>query len=294
MSMRKQFTTTMTELEEQDDRVIVLLNDIGVWAFRFLKEKYPDRVHNLGILEQASIGVAAGLSMTGFVPVFHTIAPFIVSRAYEQLKDDFGYQNINGNFVSIGASFDYSGLGTTHYCPEDVGALMQIPNMQILLPGTAREEDLLIKATYQNGKPTYTRLSEFSNGHDYPVQFGKAQVIKTGQKGTVIAVGTMLDKAIEATREHDVTLLYYTTIVPFDKKTLRETSQTKKFLVCEPYYTGALARSVVETFPDESLMMDFVGIPHQVISTYGTVAENERELHMTAKDIQDKLRKMGM
>lgn len=101
IGMRQQFTKTMTDLEHADDRVILLLNDIGVWAFRHLKAEYPNRVHNLGIMEQASVSMAAGFSMVGYVPFFHTIAPFIVERAYEQLKDDFGYQNINGNFVSV-------------------------------------------------------------------------------------------------------------------------------------------------------------------------------------------------
>ena len=62
MNMRQQLTATVTTLEERDERVVLLLNDIGVWAFRHLKAAYPDRVHNLGILEQASIGVSAGLA----------------------------------------------------------------------------------------------------------------------------------------------------------------------------------------------------------------------------------------
>ena len=75
MGMRQQFTETMQYLSDKDERVITLLNDIGVFAFRNIKAKYPNRMHNLGIMEQASIGIAAGLSLTGYVPVFHTIAP---------------------------------------------------------------------------------------------------------------------------------------------------------------------------------------------------------------------------
>lgn len=293
-TMRQQLTATITDLEHKDERVIALLNDIGVYAFRFLKEEYPNRVHNLGIMEQASIGIAAGLSMVGYVPFFHTIAPFIVERGYEQLKNDFGYQNINGNFVSVGASFDYSGLGMTHYCPGDVGALMQIPNMQIVLPGTAEEEDSLIKESYDNGTPTYFRLSEHFNAVAQEVSFGKAVVMKEGAQGTVIAVGTMLDKVMEATREHDVTVLYYTTLRPFDHETLRKTTKRKAVLICEPYYYGALASTVLDTFAGEPVQIRHVGIPHEILKTYGTVEEYEKYLHMTAVDIKEKLVVMGM
>ena len=293
-TMRQQLTTTITDLEHKDERVITLLNDIGVYAFRFLKEEYPNRVHNLGIMEQASIGIAAGLSMVGYVPFFHTIAPFIVERGYEQLKNDFGYQNINGNFVSVGASFDYSGLGMTHYCPGDVGALMQIPNMQIVLPGTAEEEDRLIKDFYDNGCPTYFRLSENSNAVTQDVAFGKPAVMKEGNKGTVIAVGTMLDKVMEATKEHDVTVLYYTTLRPFDSDVLHQTTKRRAVLICEPYYYGVLASTVLDIFAGEAVQIDHVGIPHEILKTYGTVKDYEKYLHMTASDIKAKLITMGM
>ena len=292
ISMRQQFTKTMEYLENHDERVILLLNDIGVWAFRNLKEQYPNRVHNLGILEQASIGVAAGLSLVGFIPFFHTIAPFIVERGYEQLKDDFGYQNINGNFVSVGASFDYSGLGTTHYCPGDVGALMQIPNIQIILPGTAFEEDMLIKSAYNNESPTYYRLSEQSNTDEQEVIFGRANVIKRGTKATVIAVGTMLDKVINATKDLDITILYYTTIKPFDLDTLIKVAPNEKILLCEPYYYGALTNEILKAFSGKSVNIDFVGVPHEILHTYGSVKENEKYLGMTEKEIRSKLSKL--
>lgn len=288
MNMRQQFTATVTSLEERDERVVLLLNDIGVWAFRHLKAAYPNRVHNLGILEQASIGVSAGLALTGYIPIFHTIAPFIVERGYEQLKDDFGYQNLNGNFVSVGASFDYSALGMTHYCPGDVGALMQIPNMQIVLPGTAKEMDCLMTQAYDNGSPTYFRLSESSNVMEHEVLFGRAVVVKQGAKATVLAVGTMLSPVMEAVADLDVTVLYYTTVRPFDRETLVQNMPTNKILLCEPYYSGALATEIIMTYHDNPVRMNFVGLSCEVPKTYGTVQENMAVFGMDAKSIREK------
>lgn len=292
ISMRQQFTASMQYLSDQDERVITLLNDIGVYAFRHLKEKYPTRVHNIGIMEQASIGIAAGLSMVGYVPVFHTIAPFIVERGYEQLKDDFGYQNINGNFVSVGASYDYSGLGTTHYCPGDVGALLQIPNMQIVVPGTANEFHMLLCDAYDNGKPTYYRLSEHSNAVTEKVVFGKANVLKLGSKATVIAIGTMLDPVLEAAEGIDVTVLYYTTIAPFDGDTLSSATMSKKFLLCEPYYYGVITSKIVDALPNMPLQIMYAGVPHREISCYGTKKEIDELFHLTAHGVREKLQKL--
>ena len=288
MNMRQQLTATVTTLEERDERVVLLLNDIGVWAFRHLKAAYPNRVHNLGILEQASIGVSAGLALTGYIPIFHTIAPFIVERGYEQLKDDFGYQNLNGNFVSVGGSFDYSALGMTHYCPGDVGALMQIPNMQIVLPGTAKEMDRLMTEVYDNGSPTYFRLSESSNTMEHDVSFARAIVVKQGTKATIVAVGTMLSAVMEAVADLDVTVLYYTTIRPFDRDTLLRNLPTNKILLCEPYYTGALTTEIVMTCHDQPVHLDFVGMSCEVPKTYGTVQENLAAFGMDAKSIREK------
>ena len=292
IGMRQQFLKTMTDLEHQNENVIVLLNDIGVWAFRHLKAEYPNRVHNLGIMEQASIGIAAGLSMTGYIPFFHTIAPFIVERGYEQLKDDFGYQNINGNFVSVGASFDYSKMGMTHNCPAEVGALMQIPNMQIVLPGTALEEDTLIKSAYNNGSPTYFRLAEKSNSEDHEVTFGKATVIRRGSQATVIAVGNMLESVLQAVQDKDVTILYYTTLRPFDRKTLFETAPNEKILLCEPYYSGALLYDILQTFECKQLQIEMVGMAHEAIHTYGSYEDNLRYFNMTAEVIAEKLNRL--
>ena len=102
---------------------------------RVCSKKHPLRAHNIGILEQSTIGLAAGLSLAGHFPIVHTIAPFLVERAYEQIKIDLGYQQLGSNLVSVGGSYDYAGLGCTHHCPADVGILNKIPGIEIIVPG---------------------------------------------------------------------------------------------------------------------------------------------------------------
>ena len=145
--MRKQFIKTIKDILYTDEKTVLLLGDIGVFGFREELKSIPSRAYNIGILEQSTIGIAAGMAKGGLVPFVHTIAPFIVERALEQLKVDFGYQGLNGNFISVGASYDYAALGCTHHCPADILLMTTIPNMEIVIPGTAVELDSLIKET---------------------------------------------------------------------------------------------------------------------------------------------------
>ena len=182
--MRKQFTKTLKDILYSDEKTVLLLGDIGVYGFTDELNKIPERAYNIGILEQTTIGLAAGMANSGLIPFVHTIAPFIVERALEQLKLDFGYQELNGNFISVGGSYDFTGLGCTHHCPGDMALLLTIPKMEILIPGNGMEFDTLIKHTYNSGNPTYTRISENNHSQNISVKFGHANVITTGSKAS--------------------------------------------------------------------------------------------------------------
>jgi transketolase len=90
-------------------------------------------------MEQSMIGVASGLSKAGFIPFVHSIAPFITERCYEQLKLNLGYENINVFVVSVGGSYDYTGLGSTHHCPNDLRIVSSIPNFKTYCPGNSKD-----------------------------------------------------------------------------------------------------------------------------------------------------------
>ena len=292
ISMRQQFIESTHDIMRCDKRVVCLLNDIGVWGFRNVKSDFPDRIYNMGILEQGTTSIAAGLSLVNMIPVFYTIAPFIVERAYEQLKDDFSYQCINGNFVSVGASFDYSKLGMTHYCPGDIGAILQLPNFEIMVPGTSEEFDYLYRARYESEVPSYYRLSEKQNSVSQTVEYGKLKVIKEGSDATVLVVGNMLDSVVEAADGLNVTIAYCTTIRPFDIETLKAVSHNNKFLICEPYYSGAISQLILEGYQNEYVMISEVGIPKTVLNTYGTYDEIIGEYDMDSEGIKQRILKL--
>lgn len=292
MNMRTQFVQTVESLLGVDSRLVLLLGDIGVYGFRKAFASFPDRVYNIGILEQATVSLASGLASTGLIPVFHTIAPFIVERCLEQLKVDFCYQRIGGNFVSVGASYDYAALGCTHHCPSDIGILQNLPGMEIVVPGTAGEFDRLFRQAYADGHPTYFRLSERENPVDRSVIFGKADVIRSGKRATVVAVGTALGPVLEATGDMDVSVLYYTTVAPFDADNLMEHCFTPKILLVEPYYSGGLAGEICAAFCARPIALDCIGVPRRFLTDYGITEEHDEVIGFTAGMIQSRLEKL--
>ncbi|MSU55029.1 MAG: hypothetical protein EXS46_00640 [Candidatus Taylorbacteria bacterium] len=292
MNMRQQLIVTVESLLEKDERLVTLLCDIGIFGFRKAFENFPKRIYNVGILEQSTVSLAAGLALTGKIPVIHTIAPFLIERSLEQLKDDFGYQKLGGNFVSIGASYDYAALGCTHHCPGDIGILKQIPGMEIVVPGTAGEFDILFKESYANGHPTYFRLSEKENTESLPVKFGKAHLIRKGKSATVVAVGPILKSVLEACLNEDVTILYYTTLEPFDHETLRNNCPSGKVLLCEPYYEGGLTNEIINSLKPQAASIDTVGVPRKFLTNYGKSDEHDEQIGLTASSIRNRLHKL--
>ena len=83
--MRNVFVDEVSKLLRQDEKTVLLLGDIGVYGFREVFQEFPNRVHNVGILEQSMISMAGGLASEGLFPIVHTIAPFMTLRALEQI-----------------------------------------------------------------------------------------------------------------------------------------------------------------------------------------------------------------
>jgi len=286
--MRKQLVNSVHQLLDDNKDTILLLGDIGIFGFKKSFEDYPNRVYNIGILEQSMISLASGLSSVGFIPIIHTIAPFLVERALEQLKIDFGYQGLNGNFISVGASYDYSSLGGTHHCPGDIQQLLTIPNMEIIIPGSSEELNSLLLQGYNNGNPTYYRLSEFENEESHDVILGQGNLIKKGTLATIICVGNMLTNVIDATNKLDVTILYYTSINPFDEKLLIN-NFSENIIIIEPYYEGGLNYIVNKILVGKKYKLTNIGVPHNFLNNYGSKIEQDEKLGLNSKNLRKRI-----
>jgi len=282
--MRKQFIKSLKNILYNDEKTVLLLGDIGVYGFRDELKNLPDRVYNIGILEQSTISLSSGMSHSGLIPFVHTIAPFMVERALEQIKDDFGYQNLTGNFVSIGNSYDFSALGCTHHCPGDVHILLSIPNIKIFVPGTSLEFEKLLNENYNNGT-NYYRLSDYENKNSYE----NGTILKRGKDATVICFGNKLTEVMEATLDLDVNVLYYNTISPFDSKLLHS-CYNKNIIIVEPFYEGTVNYLITSALKNKYFCIHNIGVPRKFLTNYGSKKEHDVFLELDSFGINKKIK----
>jgi len=277
--MRAAFGATAADLVDNDDRVAVVLAEISTEYFADALRRHPTRVVNIGIMEQAMVGVAAGFAMEGFHPIAHSLSPFMAERPYEQLKLDFGYQGLGGTFVGVGGSYDYAAEGATHHAPADASLMLAIPGMEVLVPGHGDEVDRLLRATYANGRPTYLRASVATNADALDVAPGRIEVVRRGADATVLAFGPMLDRVLAASEGLDVNVAYATSLEPFDHEGLRMIAgASPHVLVVEPFYQGTSAPVLAETFRGAPAALAFIGVPRAFIHSYGTSADLDADV----------------
>ncbi len=264
--MRKDFKNTVLDLAGKDERLVVIIGDISHFLFNDFQSKFPDRFYNMGICENTLISVGAGLSSQGFFPFIHTIAPFITERSLEQIKLDMCYNRFGGNIVSTGASFDYAWDGATHHCYTDLAILRLLPEMEVIQPGSVKELDLLMRSQYNNGKPTYFRLSDHPHTMDLPVNFGQGVVIKdSGAPLTVMTAGPILANVMEACQSLDVNLVYFHTLKPIDRDLIGRFRNTRILVIHDAF---GLYEAICEV---PNLSVSYHGMPDQFCVWYGGV-----------------------
>jgi transketolase len=294
--MRPQIAATLSELFEADDRLAIVLAEISTDLFRGPRRLDPARAVNVGIMEATMVGVAAGFAMEGFHPVAHTIGPFMAERPFEQLKLDFGYQGLEGTFVSVGGSYDYGAEGGTHHAPGDVGVMATIPDMEILAPGTAAEADRLVRAIYANGRASYLRASTAQNDVAFEVEPGRLEVARSASQRdapVVVAFGPVLSRTLEATEGLDLTVVYATSVVPFDAPGLAAIIGDHPHLIAvEPWYEGTVTGALAAAVRHLPSRVDAIGVPRRFLRDYGTAAEHDRANGLDATGIGVRLRAM--
>jgi transketolase len=288
--MRREACAAAVDLFRRDESVAIVLAEISTDLFAPAFAHAPSRAINVGIMEQAMVGVAAGFALEGFRPIMHTIAPFIAERAHEQVKLDFGYQRLDGLFVTTGASYDYGTSGMTHHSPGDVASMSTVPGMRVFVPGTATEAATLVREWHARPGLAYLRTSAVENAVTRELAAGGLTVVREGSAATVVAVGPMLDRVLAAVDGQDVTVLYATTVFPLDRATLREhAAPSAGVVLVEPTYEGTTTAEVVGAFADRPVRVLSIGVPRAACHTYGTVAELDEESRLDGRSIEQRI-----
>ena len=269
--MRSVFAETASALLGEDPLTAIVLAEISADMFAKAMARHPDRVLNVGIREQLMVSVAGGLALSGMRPIVHTYAPFLVERAYEQVKLDLGHQGVGAVLVSIGASYDAATAGRTHQAPEDVALMDSVPGMSVLVPGHPDEVPGLLRSAVSGlaSGSSYLRLSSGHNAAARPVS-RSLQVVRSGRRGVVVAVGPMLSPVLSAVEDLDVTVAYATTVRPFDAAGLVSLEGASGAVVLvEPYLAGTSAFAVSAALASRPHRLLSLGVPRTELRRYG-------------------------
>lgn len=131
---RKDIINRIVPFAKKDKRIILLVCDMGFGVVDKFKKEFPDRIFNTGIMEQGTVGIAAGMSMAGLIPIVYSIVNFLAFRALEQIRNDVVLQKLNVKFIATGVNNYFKFLGKSHCCAQDDRQIMELINMKVYDP----------------------------------------------------------------------------------------------------------------------------------------------------------------
>ena len=275
--MRKTFPQVTEILMKKNKKIFCLLGDIGIFSFRNVFKKHKNRILNMSTMEQSMIGFAAGLSKAGFIPIIHTITPFLVLRALDQIKIDFVYNKLACNIVSVGASNDYTKLGTTHHCFEDINILSNYEDINLFIPSNEKEFKHLYKKHYNNNQINYFRLSEKKFYLDIQ---RNGFIKKNNKKSLLIIVGNSFNN--KDIKKNNIDIYYVNKISK--KMNFKFLSRYNKIMIIEPYFGNVLERRIKNSIKKE-IYISTLSYEQTIIHKYGNKIEQDRYLKFDKRNI---------
>jgi transketolase len=259
--LRTAFIQALNELADRDDRVCLVVGDLGYSVIEDFANKHPKQFVNAGVSEQNMIGLAVGMALTGKIVFTYSIGNFGTLRCLEQIRNDVCYHRANVKVVAVGGGLAYGNLGVTHHASEDVAIMRSLPNMTVVAPGDPIEARLATRAVVALDGPAYLRLGKAGEPvvHEQEPAFelGRAIKLREGSDVTLIASGGMLataDKVARRLAEHDlgVRLLSMHTIKPLDRgAVMRAATETRYVFTLEEHSVeGGLGGAVAEVMAE--------------------------------------------
>jgi transketolase len=266
--LRAVFVESLQQLMDENEKVIAIEADLGAASgFSKIGKSHRSQFINIGIAEANMIGVAAGLSMTGFIPFVHSFAPFAVRKGYDQLYLSCGY---SGNTINIYGSDPGVCSGTnggTHTTFEDIALMRAIPGTMIFDPADPVQLKWLIREVSGMSGIHYIRVNRkavpciYEEGSSFEI--GKGNIIFDGKDVLLIAMGETLYPAYEAALELNregigVEVIDMFTVKPLDRELIRNELRGKKLIVTFENHstTGGLGSAIAELLAE-----DGIGVP---------------------------------
>jgi len=291
--MRTAFINQLTLEARKDEKIFLIVGDLGFSVVEPFAAEFPNRFLNAGVAEQNMTGIAAGLAMEGYTVFTYSIGNFPTLRCMEQVRYDVCYHNLNVKIVAVGGGYAYGSLGASHHATEDLGMLRTIPNLTVCAPGDPLETKALTSFLAREKGPAYLRLGKAGEPvvHEKldSIIKGAGLSLKDGKDVAVLSTGAMLKYACDFIRNHQLEygLFSFPFIKPIDSVLIKNISnQYRQIITIEEHQRDAgFGSAVLEALHDllekggiSSLpTIKRIAIPNKFIGVAGT-QEYLREL----------------
>ena len=200
--MRDDFVQSLRDIRSINPDLMLLTADLGFGIFEEFEQEFPNSFLNVGVCEQAMIGVASGLALSGR-PVFtYSIGNFAFMRCLEQIRNDAAYHDLNVNIVASGGGFSYGQLGMSHHATEDLAIMRALPNVEVYAPCTPQEASVITSLITERPGVAYLRLDKsWATDPSSIFELGALRKFSDGEKVAIIGIGGIVSEAIEAGKE---------------------------------------------------------------------------------------------
>lgn len=158
-NFRKDIVNSLVPYFRKDPRYYLLVCDMGFGVIDKMREEFPKRIINCGIMEQGTVGIASGMSISGLVPIVYSIVNFLAFRALEQVRNDVILQKLNVKFIATGVNDYFKFLGPSHCCAQDDIKAMELVKMKVYDPYTDKQPfDRLVNEWITSKEAGYIRV----------------------------------------------------------------------------------------------------------------------------------------
>lgn len=282
--MRQYYCDALIAEAENNDKIVVIDVDtsisMGTVPFH---HAFPERSINCGIMEANAVGIAAGLSATGFIPFFQAFGIFASRRAYDQVFLSCAYQDLNVKIIGADAGVTAAVNGGTHMPFEDIGLMRNIPHMTVIEPADGAMIPQAVRHMAQTWGNFYMRFGRKKMtriyGPDAEFTIGRANVLRKGSDVAIIACGIMVYEALRAAwtlgaEGIDTAVIDMHTIKPIDQNAVIDAAKQCGAVVTAENHNivNGLGSAVSEVLSEHSpVPMERVG----VMDEFGEVGSQE-------------------
>ncbi len=160
-SIRGWFAAALHDEMERDDKIRLIVADLGYGMFDSIRDDFPDRFHNTGASEQLAVGIGVGMALSGLKPFVYSITTFLLFRAFEWHRNYINHESIPVKLVGSGIGKDYKHDGISHQpsmTAEVLPILDMLPNIDRYFPHDKKLVPIMVQSMINNSTPSFICL----------------------------------------------------------------------------------------------------------------------------------------